>query len=65
MDVFIRRYIHDELLYRYIIVEDGREALSIETVIKSGAWGRGRPFLNPIKTEGRTADQRHSHAAGI
>jgi hypothetical protein len=51
MDAFVRRFIHDELLYRYIIVEDGKEALSIESAIKSGAWGRGRPFLNPVKSE--------------
>jgi hypothetical protein len=49
MDAFVRRYIHDELLYRYIIVENGSEALSIETAIKSGPWGRGCPFLNPGK----------------
>jgi hypothetical protein len=51
MDAYVRRYIHDELLYRYIIVETGSEALSIETAIKSGAWGRGRPFLNPGKSD--------------
>src|SRR5215467_14693682 len=47
MDALVRRYIHDELLYRYIIVQEGKEALAIEAAIKSGAWGRGRPFLNP------------------
>ena len=47
MDALVRRYIHDELLYRYIIVQEGKEALVIEAAIKSGAWGRGRPFLNP------------------
>jgi hypothetical protein len=47
MDAFVRRYIHDELLYRYIIVQDGREALAIEAAIKSGVWSRGQPFLNP------------------
>jgi hypothetical protein len=47
MDAYVRRYIHDELLYRYTIVESGREALLIEAAIKSGAWGRGRPLLNP------------------
>jgi hypothetical protein len=28
----VRRYIHDELLYRYITVQDGKEASTIEAV---------------------------------
>jgi hypothetical protein len=52
MDALVRRYIHDELLYRYIVVKDGKEALAIETFIESGVWGRSRPFLNPGKTDG-------------
>jgi hypothetical protein len=47
MDALVRRYIHDELLYRCVIVQEGKEALAIESAIKSGAWSRGRPFLNP------------------
>jgi hypothetical protein len=47
MDALVRRYIHDEFMYRYIIVQDWREGLAIEAAIKSGAWGRGRPFSDP------------------
>jgi hypothetical protein len=50
MDALVRRYIHDQLLYRYIIVQDGKAALAIETAIKSGAWGRGQPLLNPSRS---------------
>jgi hypothetical protein len=49
MDALVRRYIHDELVYRDIVVQDGKEALAIEAAIESGAWDRGRPFLNPGK----------------
>jgi hypothetical protein len=51
-DALVRRYIHDELLYRYIVVKDGKEALAIETFIESGIWGRSRPFLSRGKTDG-------------
>lgn len=47
MDAHVRRYIHEELLYRYIVLPDGRTALAIEATIKSGSWERGRPILNP------------------
>jgi hypothetical protein len=51
MDALVRRYIHDHLLYRYVIVQDGRVALSIEAAIKAGTWDRGRPILNPGKRD--------------
>ncbi|MCP1837118.1 hypothetical protein ACVIHI_001506 [Bradyrhizobium sp. USDA 4524] len=47
MDTYVRRYIHENLLYRYLIVQDGRTAPAIEAAIKAGTWGRGRPILNP------------------
>src|SRR6516164_7519621 len=47
MDAFVRRYIHENLLYRYVIVPDGRAALLVEAAIKSGTWEYGRPILNP------------------
>jgi hypothetical protein len=30
-----------------IIVQEGKQALAIEAAIKSGAWGRRRPVLEP------------------
>lgn len=47
LDAYVRRYIHGHLLYRYVIVQDGKAALALETKIKSGEWGRGQPLLNP------------------
>lgn len=47
MDAHVRRYIHEQLLYRYIVVPDGRTALAIEATIKSGSWVAGHPILNP------------------
>jgi hypothetical protein len=47
MDAHVRRYIHANLLYRYVIMQDGRAALAIEAAIKAGTWGHGRPILNP------------------
>jgi hypothetical protein len=47
MDAHVRRYIHENLLYRYVIVPDGRAALLVEAAIKSGTWEYGRPILNP------------------
>jgi hypothetical protein len=47
MDALVRNYIHENLSYRFMVTYDGPSAYSIETNIKSGAWGHGRPLLNP------------------
>ena len=47
MDAFVRRYIHENLSYRFVIVPDGATAYRVEAVIKSGKWEYGRPLLNP------------------
>jgi hypothetical protein len=47
MDVFVRRYIHENLSYRFVLLADGSAAYAIEAAIKSDKWGRGRPLLNP------------------
>jgi hypothetical protein len=49
MDAFIRRYIHENLSYRFVILPDGKVALAVETAIKNGEWEHGRPLLNPGK----------------
>ena len=49
MDVFVRRYIHEHLGYRFLIVRDGASAFEIERSICNGAWGHGKPLLNPRK----------------
>jgi hypothetical protein len=43
----VRRYIHDNLCYRFVMLPDGAAAYAVETAIKSGEWKHGRPFLNP------------------
>jgi hypothetical protein len=47
MDAFVRRYIHENLSYRFVILPDGAAAYTIEASIKSGGWEHGRPLLNP------------------
>lgn len=47
MDAFVRRYIHENLGYRFMMMPDGASAYTAEAAIKSGAWGHGRPLLNP------------------
>jgi hypothetical protein len=47
MDAFIRRYIHENLCYRFVMLPDGTAAYAVEATIKNGEWEQGRPFLNP------------------
>jgi len=47
MDAFVRRYIHENLVYRFVILPDGTAAYTVEAAIKSGKWEHGRPLLNP------------------
>jgi hypothetical protein len=47
MDAFVRRYIHENLFYRFVMMPDGAAAYALEAAIKSGAWEHGRPLLNP------------------
>jgi len=49
MDAFVRRYIHENLSYRFVMLPDGAAAYAVETTIKNGKWAHGRPFLNPGK----------------
>jgi hypothetical protein len=47
MDAFVRRYIHENLLYRFVLMPDGSAAYAVEKTIKRGEWEHGRPLLNP------------------
>lgn len=47
MDAFVRRYIHENLSYRFAMLPDGAAAYAVEAAIKSGGWEQGRPLLNP------------------
>ena len=47
MDAFVRRYIHESLSYRFVVVPDGSTAYAVEKSVKLGEWEHGRPLLNP------------------
>ena len=47
MDAFVRRYIHENLCYRFVIMSEGAMAYAVEAAIKSGGWEHGHPLLNP------------------
>ncbi len=41
MDALVRRYIHENLSYRFVMTPDGPTAYTVETAIKSGLWECG------------------------
>lgn len=47
MDAFVRRYIHENLSYRFVVVPDAATAFALEAALKSGEWAHGHPLLNP------------------
>jgi hypothetical protein len=47
MDAFVRRYIHEHLFYRFVMLPEGAAAYEVEKAIKKGEWEHGRPLLNP------------------
>jgi hypothetical protein len=47
MDAFVRRYIHENLSYRFAMRPNGAAAYEVEMAIKSGGWEYGGPLLNP------------------
>jgi hypothetical protein len=49
MDAFVRRYIHQNLRYRFLMVPDGATGYRIEAAIRNGDWVHGRPMLNPAR----------------
>ena len=47
MDMLVRDKIHAAFAFRFIVVDDYRTAMQVESVIKGGRLGAGRPRLNP------------------
>ena len=47
MDAHVRKYIHANLGYRFVILTDGKKAREVEKLIKNGAWAQGKPLLIP------------------
>jgi hypothetical protein len=38
MDAFVRKYIHENLCYRFVMLPDGAAAFAAEAAIKNGEW---------------------------
>jgi hypothetical protein len=49
LDAFVRRYIHENLSYRFVVLPDGAAAREAEASIKRGKWDHGPPLLNPSR----------------
>jgi hypothetical protein len=49
MDAFVRRYVHENLRYRFAMLPDGASAYAVEAAIKNNTWEFGCPVLNPGK----------------
>lgn len=47
LDAKVREFIHRELTYRFVLVEDAAAAFELEYATKAGALPAGRPLLNP------------------
>jgi hypothetical protein len=48
MDAFVRRYIHENLKYCFVMLPDATAAYFVEKAIKHGAWGQSRPLQNSV-----------------
>jgi hypothetical protein len=48
LDALTRKHIHDHFEYRYVTVDNGRDALALEREVQRGALTVGNPFLNPL-----------------
>jgi hypothetical protein len=49
MDLIVRRYIHDNLSYRFVATDDVAAAFKLESQIESGEWGHGKPLLSRFR----------------
>jgi hypothetical protein len=43
MDTFVRRYIHENFSYRFVMLPDAAVAFAVEAAIKNGEWEHGGP----------------------
>lgn len=48
LDALTREHIRDRFEYRYVTVDNGRDALALERDVQRGAMSVGKPFLNPL-----------------
>jgi hypothetical protein len=54
-DGLVRRYIHEELSYRFVEAPDGQTARAWEAAIRVGGLKAGAPLLNPLQRSGPAA----------
>ena len=47
LDAEIRRYVRDQLGFRWVLTAGPREALNVERAIQGGGLAQGKPLLNP------------------
>jgi hypothetical protein len=50
LDDLTRRFIRDQLAYRFVVTADGAEAAWLEAEVRRGALLVGRPYLNPLES---------------
>jgi hypothetical protein len=48
LDQMTRDFIRATFSYRFIIHEDGTQALGVEQAVRAGSLPAGRPYLNPL-----------------
>ncbi|GGS77112.1 hypothetical protein ACFFV7_07995 [Nonomuraea spiralis] len=48
LDQITKSYVREHLSYRFLICQDGAQALAIERTIRAGSLSAGRPYLNPL-----------------
>ncbi len=48
LDALTRQHIRENFEYRYVTVDNGRDALALERDVQRGAMSVGKPFLNPF-----------------
>jgi hypothetical protein len=49
MDSLVREKIHTAFGFRFVAVDDYSTAMQVESLVKSGRLGAGRPRLNPTR----------------
>ena len=48
LDQMTRSLIREHLSYRFMVHQDGAQALAVERAVRAGSLSVGRPYLNPL-----------------
>jgi len=48
LDQMTRSFIREHLSYRFVVHQDGAQALAVERAVRAGSLPAGRPYLNPL-----------------